>query len=252
MNRWAGRGGARRARPHHDNSERWLVSYADFITLLFAFFVVLFAASEVDRGEMARLAEAYQNYLGGNSLAAGSEQPNPEGNRAASDTPGPAEELERVREQLEEKLRAMAEDGKISITLQPRGLVLSLQQAAFFPIGKAAFRVGSDEMLAAVGQAVAAAGEWPIRLEGHTDDVPIHNHEFASNWELSSWRAIEVMKLLTRRFGVPPERVSVVGYGDLHPLAANRTAQGRARNRRVDIVILSRSAAARTPRQKAG
>ena len=234
-----------------DNSDRWLVSYADFITLLFAFFVVLFAASKVNSADMARLAEAYQNYLGSASPTDGAEQL-PAGGEPDPSPTDPSEELAFVRRQLEEKLSAMVEDGKVSITLQPRGLVLSLREAAFFPIGKASFRVGSDEMLAEVGQAVAAAGERPIRLEGHTDDVPIHNHEFASNWELSSWLAIEVMKLLTRRFGISPERLSVVGYGDLHPLTANRTAQGRARNRRVDIVILSRSAAARTPRQKAG
>ncbi len=160
--------------------------------------------------------------------------------------------VEPVKEHLEERLADMVEDGKVSVTLQPRGLVLSLQEAAFFPIGKASFRTGADAMLVEVGQAVAATGDRPIRLEGHTDDVPIHNHEFASNWELSSWRAIEVMKLLTDRFGIPATRVSVVGYGDLRPLAANDSARGRARNRRVDIVILSRSAAARTPRQKAG
>ncbi len=242
----------RRARQPRDNAERWLVSYADFITLLFAFFVVLFAASQVDSANMARLSEAYQNHLGGDPLPAATERAEPEGGDAVSAPPDPAEELVAVKEQLEDKLSAMVEDGKVAVTLQPRGLVLSLQEAAFFPIGKASFRTGADALLVEVGEAVAAAGDRSIRLEGHTDDVPIHNHEFTSNWELSSWRAIEVMKLLTGRFGVPAERVSVVGYGDLRPLAANDTAGGRARNRRVDIVILSRSAAARTPRQKAG
>ena len=245
--------GSRRARtPNRDNSDRWLVSYADFITLLFAFFVVLFAASDIDSANMARLVEAYASHLPGYSPPPASQGAEIEAASGESKSPGPIEELEPVKEHLEEQLAAMVEDGKVSVTLQPRGLVLSLQEAAFFPIGKASFRSGADKLLVEVGQAVAAAGDRPIRLEGHTDDVPIHNHEFASNWELSSWRAIEVMKLLTGRFGVPPNRVSVVGYGDLRPLAANDTARGRARNRRVDIVILSRSAAARTPRRKAG
>ena len=214
--------------------------------------MVLFAASQFNSADMARLAEAYRNHLGGGSRPAGEKDLKSEDDEAVSSPRGPREELEPVKERLEEMLSAMVEEGKIAVTLQPRGLVVSLREAAFFPIGKASFRVGADELLAQVGGAVASAGDGPIRLEGHTDDVPIHNHEFASNWELSSWRAIEVMKLLTGRFDVPPERVSVVGYGDWRPLTLNRTAAGRARNRRVDIVILSRSAAARTPRQKAG
>lgn len=251
MHKATRRGGVRRARPEQDNADRWLVSYADFITLLFAFFVVLFAASDVNSAGMAQLVEAYESYLTGNAPSTGSEDAETADDHATSASRGPAGELEPVKEQLEDRLSEMVKDGKVAVTLQPRGLVLSLQEAAFFPIGKAVFRSGADTLLMEVGQAVAGTGNRPIRLEGHTDDVPIHNHEFASNWELSSWRAIEVMKLLTDRFGIPAERISVVGYGDLRPLTGNDTAQGRARNRRVDIVILSRSAAARTPRQKA-
>ena len=151
---------------------------------------------------MARLAEAYRNHLGGGSRPAGEKDLKSEDDEAVSSPRGPREELEPVKERLEEMLSAMVEEGKIAVTLQPRGLVVSLREAAFFPIGKASFRVGADELLAQVGGAVASAGDGPIRLEGHTDDVPIHNHEFASNWgavELARYRGDEVAHRPFRR-----------------------------------------------------
>jgi chemotaxis protein MotB len=154
-----------------------------------------------------------------------------------------------IKENLEERLAGMLGEGKVSISLHSRGLVLSLREGAFFPIGKAAFRAGAEELLQQINDTIGQIPMQPIRLEGHTDNVPIHNDEFASNWDLSSWRAIEVMNLLIDRFGIAPARLSVVGYGELRPVADNDSAQGRAANRRVDIVILSRSAAAMAPRQ---
>ena len=138
--RGARKTGSRRGRiPTGDKSERWLVSYADFITLLFAFFVVLFAASDIDRANMARLVEAYARHLPGYSPPPASHGAEIEAASGESKSPGPIEELEAVKERLEQKLAAMVEDGKVSVTLQPRGLVLSLQEAAFFPIGRASF-----------------------------------------------------------------------------------------------------------------
>ncbi len=158
-------------------------------------------------------------------------------------------ELLPIKENFEERLAGMVGEGKVSISLHPRGLVLSLRQGAFFPIGKAVFRAGAEDLLQQIGDTIGQIPMQPIRLEGHTDNVPIHNDEFASNWDLSSWRAIEVMNLLIDRFGIAPARLSVVGYGQLRPVADNDSPQNRAANRRVDIVILSRSAAAMAPRQ---
>lgn len=237
-----------------NNHERWLVSYADFITLLFAFFVVLFAASDLDKSHVSALAESYSSYLQGapprtlpasNSVTDGGGNPRRDEHNILT-----MAELLPIKENLEERLAGMVGDGKVSISLHPRGLVLSLREAAFFPIGRAAFRAGAEDLLEQIGDTIRQIPRQPIRLEGHTDNVPIHNEEFASNWDLSSWRAIEVMNLLIGRFKIAPERLSVVGYGQLRPVADNNSPQGRAANRRVDIVILSRSAAAMTPRQK--
>jgi len=244
----------RRKKPElHDNHDRWLISYADFITLLFAFFVVLFAASQVDQNAMFRLAAAYSAYLSGDSLVVTlPESP-------AAEEPADEEdlrmrwvraELGEVRQEVEGRLARLISEGKVAVELQPRGLVLSLREAAFFDPGKASFRTGAIELLDEVGAAVKEARGQPIRLEGHTDNVPIRTERFPSNWELSAARAIEVMELLRGRYGINVRRLSVAGYGEYRPIAGNNTPQSRAVNRRVDIVILSRAAAAMAPRQK--
>lgn len=242
---------ARRKGCIREKQDRWLVSYADFITLLFAFFVVLFTASHVNRTRVQQIARSYSAYLRGDPVLLIPVRLQNEATDAETArnilTVG---ELMPVKKKLHKKLAPMLDEGEISLSLTPRGLVLSLREAAFFPVGKASFRVGAEELLAHIGQAMRDIPDQPIRLEGHTDNVPIHNDEFESNWELSSWRAIEVMHLLTERFGIAPERISVVGYGDLRPVADNRRPEGRAKNRRVDIVILSRSAAQMAPRQR--
>ena len=199
------------------------------------------------------MAESYSSYLQGTppkTLPASSSVSDAGGNPERDEhNILTTAELLPIKESLEERLAGMVGEGKVSISLHPRGLVLSLREAAFFPIGKAAFRVGAQDMLEQIGSTIRQIPMQPIRLEGPTDNVPIHNEEFASNWDLSSWRAIEVMNLLMDRYGIAPARLSVVGYGELRPVADNDSAQGRAANRRVDIVILSRSAAAMAPRQ---
>ena len=216
--------------------------------------MVLFAASDLDKSRVSALAESYSSYLQGapprtlpasNSVTDGGGNPERDEHNILT-----AAELLPIKKNLEERLAGMVGDGKVSISLHSRGLVLSLREAAFFPIGRAAFRAGAEDLLEQIGETIRQIPRQPIRLEGHTDDVPIQNEEFASNWDLSSWRAIEVMNLLIERFKIAPERLSVVGYGQLRPVADNNSPQGRAANRRVDIVILSRSAAAMAPRQK--
>jgi chemotaxis protein MotB len=121
--------------------------------------------------------------------------------------------------------------------MEPRGLVVSFNQAALFPSGEAAVDEKSQEGLKKVAAAIAKLPN-PVRLEGHTDAVPINTARFHSNWELSAARSIAVMELLNG-FGVPRERMSIAGYADVAPVASNDTEEGRARNRRVDIVILN-------------
>ena len=254
----------RSRRPSEENHERWLVSYADFVTLLFAFFVVMFATSRVDKKQMAHMAAAYSSYLGGE----GSTQAIAAAGTGLIDTaeggvdpiPGTHRLRERltraemipIKKRVEKRLASLMAGDKIGVRLLPRGLVLSLREAAFFDTGKDTFRSGAKPLLQEVGQAMQEITDQPIRLEGHTDNVPILTKDFSSNWDLSTARAIQVMNALKDEFGLSPEKISVSGYGAVRPIADNRTPEGRAANRRVDIVILSQSAAAMAPRQRLG
>jgi len=234
------------------NADRWLVSYADFITLLFAFFVVMFASSRVDKRKMAVMAASFDAYV--NKGRTAGHQP-PAGGAHPEAPPAPAAaakaltmaELRPVKENLEAKLLEEVAAGKVEISLQPRGLLLSLKESAFFPPGQDVISPDSHGIL---GKVATALREIPgqIRLEGHTDDKPIRSSRFPSNWKLSTARSVSVLKLLTESFGLPAERLCVGGYGEHQPLEANSTEQGRAKNRRVDVVVLTRAAAAMAPR----
>jgi len=264
--------GRRQKHPEHANHERWLVSYADFITLLFAFFVVMFAASQADKGKAQQVSESVRKALEegyaaakiaailggtvddvgkGNAMMRG-----PGGTKTGQDKqaakPQPEQSepvlaellpsLEFLSRELEEEIRA----GKLQLSLEPRGLVVSLPQAAFFPTGEDTLDPATYPSLEKIARVIQKLPN-PVRLEGHTDSVPIHNQRFASNWELSTARGIAVLKLFTTRFGIPAERLAVAGYADNVPVDSNETEAGRARNRRVDIVILNRTGLLREP-----
>ncbi len=231
------------------NSERWLVSYADFITLLFAFFVVMFASSQVDKRKIAVMAASFDSYVSGGSqptrgpnAAAAKKAPDEAAGKGLTMT-----ELQPAQERLTEVLRAEIDAGKIEVSLQPRGLVLSLKESAFFAPGDDTVARTAAPILEKVAQALRQT-PGQIRLEGHTDTTPIHSRRFPSNWQLSTARAIAMMKLLTRDFNFSPERLAVAGYGEYQPLESNETEEGRRKNRRVDIVILTQAAAAMAPR----
>lgn len=247
--------------PEHENHERWLVSYADFITLLFAFFVVMFASSQGDKGKAQQVSEAVRGALENDAVAAmvksvlgGSPDTKGQGS-AMSKGPGgsetsvqPRTEQDRREQQLAEllpSLRVLTSElqqemsrGQIQIAMTDRGLVISFAQAALFPSGE---DVISGEAYEGIGKVAAAITHLPnpVRLEGHTDSLPINTPRFHSNWDLSSARAIALLKILTERFGVPPGKLSVGGYADTAPLASNDTEDGRGRNRRVDIIVLN-------------
>ena len=241
------------------NHERWLVSYADFITLLFAFFVVMFASSQVDKKKVAGIAAAFDSYVKGGKAPQKGIQPD-EGNTGSIDKPASLDgtgleaisrrELAPVKAALEQELAGEIRDGKIALALQPRGLVLSLRESASFAPGKDVFDFEAYPILAKVAQALNKLPGQPVRLEGHTDNVPIQTAQFPSNWELSAARATAVLELMAKRFDIQPARLAAAGYGEFHPIANNDTTEGRAHNRRVDIVVLSRSAAQMEPKQK--
>jgi chemotaxis protein MotB len=247
-----------RPRKHaeHENHERWLVSYADFITLLFAFFVVMFASTQEDKKkakqvsdsvrealEHGQFSSAISTVLGRGKHDAGRPPIAPDP-RKNSDNPvgqGQPPDLGKSLETLKAGLDLELKSGKVLLRLTNRGLVISMREAAFFASGDD--RVAEDA-IPIIGKIAAVIRDLPqpVRIEGYTDSIPIHNPRFRSNWELSAARAIAVLEMLRGRFGLPDSRMAVAGYAENAPVDTNDTEEGRAHNRRVDLVVLSAEA----------
>jgi chemotaxis protein MotB len=249
----------RKSKRQHENHERWLVSYADFVTLLFAFFVVMFATSHVDSQRMQGISEVYSASLAGDSglvqgllaeIAAKAAAEVSQLNDASARRVLTMAEMTPVKEQVARRLAPLIDADKIALSLTPRGLIISLRESGFFPPGQASFLPGTAGLLAEVGAVIAELPNQPVRMEGHTDNTPISTPRFPSNWELSTARAIAVLDLMVERFAIDSRRVSVAGYGERRPIADNSSPGGRAKNRRVDIAILSQSAAEMGPKQR--
>jgi chemotaxis protein MotB len=237
----------RKKRESRVSHERWLVSYADFITLLFAFFVVLFATGQSDRRKKVELAASIQSAF--NQM--GIFEPHPEvptvsrligtGVSAAPPVAGPTFSPTQgamllVKRHIEQTVRPEINLGVVGVHESEEGLVISLEEAGFFDSGAADIRPSA---LSVLDRIASVLPECSLRVEGHTDNVPIHTPQFASNWELSSSRASSIARLLLMHANVHAENMSVAGYAEFHPAASNDTAEGRARNRRVDIVLLA-------------
>ncbi len=249
----------------HANHERWLVSYADFITLLFAFFVVMFASSQTDKAKARAISEsvsealdkggvqaAVHEVLGGtvDEKGKGNAQMKGPGGSQPKNEPNPppppdAKELLPKMKFLTDALKKEILEGKVEIKQENRGLVIRMQDAAFFPSGDDSV---DPQKFAAIEKIAGFIRDTPlpVRLEGHTDSRPIHSARFHSNWELSSARAIALLEVLTTHFGIPHDRLAIVGYADTVPIASNDTDEGRSKNRRVDIVLLSQRVAPAT------
>jgi chemotaxis protein MotB len=247
----------RQKHPEHANHERWLVSYADFITLLFAFFVVLFASSQSDKKKQLKLSAAMQSAFTplGTFDAHSKTPPLTDINATAitNSTPAPIvmplpststetlEETEaRLRKLLAEQVAAgHIPPGGMTMRITLDGLVISLHEAGFFPSGSAEVRTASIPMLSILATTLPAG---LLRVEGHTDNVPIHTAQFASNWELSTARSTAIARLLLEHGPINPANLSAAGYAEFHPVANNDTEDGRTQNRRVDIILLRRPA----------
>jgi chemotaxis protein MotB len=220
---------------HHPNPERWMVSYADFITLLFAVFVVLFASGQSNKNTPQQIAAAVTHALQNGSIR--------EAIRVLrSDTPKaalpPEAQLSSSLESLNKQLAQEMTAGKVDVRLDPRGLIVSLRQAAFFPSGQATIEPSTYPIIDKLA-AVLAAIPNKVRLEGHTDAIPINNSRYSSNWELSAARSIAMLEILANRNHINRDRLSIAGYAETAPVSSNDDAEGRAKNRRVDVVILN-------------
>jgi chemotaxis protein MotB len=244
-----------RARVSHD---RWLISYADFITLLFGLFVVLFAFAKADQKKQTQVSESITAGFRSMSVFPGATHPPPNASGVeygaekvgppknvvmAEDIQSPAkvqEELNHVRHDLEQALSTQIDKGTVTIHMGRDGLIVSLREAGFFDSGSAKPK---PEALQTLSQVAGLLSRTPydLRIEGHTDNIPIHTEAFESNWELSSARATHIARLFLDLKTMAPERVSAAGYAEYHPVASNDTAAGRGQNRRVDLVVLPRS-----------
>jgi chemotaxis protein MotB len=230
----------RNSHDDHVNHERWLVSYADFITLMFAFFVVMYAVSNGSKGKVAELSEAVSR-----ALAQGSGVRAHKGASRQATPVDLASSLTHLSRELDDEIRK----GKVQIDLTSRGLVISLKEAAFFPTGDATIAAEAYPIFAKLAETIRPLPN-SVRLEGHTDAIPIHNDRFRSNWHLSAARSIATLELFNQRFNVRAERLAAVGFADTVPVDTNDTPEGRAKNRRVDVTILNEAAMKQEPRQK--
>lgn len=248
---------SRQSHPARVSHERWLVSYADFITLLFALFVVMYAFANAGKGKQAQVSDSIDSAFRSLGIFADvSRQPSHsasgQGREPAAlpinivmgeELLAPAqvkEDLENIRRDLTQTLSNQVAAHTVSIHLGQEGLVISLREAGFFATGSAEPKPQSLDTLRLIGARLGGT-HYDVRIEGHTDDVPIHNAQFASNWELSTARASRIARFFLETNAIPPQRLSAAGYAEYHPIAPNDTPEGRAENRRVDLVVLPRT-----------
>lgn len=239
----------------HENHERWLVSYADFITLLFAFFVVMYAISSVNEGKYRVLSDslvnAFQNVpptsqsqqsnkqllVGAAPLEIKLPTPSAEARQRDAKAEEQARKMQGMAGNIKQSLGPFINQGKVRVTQSRRGIAIEINDSILFSPAKADLQVDSKEMLRAVADMVASTDNL-IQIEGHTDNVPINTAQFPSNWELSSARAASVVRVFADT-GIAPQRLVVIGYADQRPVEANDKGEGRARNRRVTLNILA-------------
>ncbi|TKB61179.1 MAG: flagellar motor protein MotD [Nitrospira sp.] len=232
----------------HENHERWLVSYADFITLLFAFFVVMYSISSVNVGKYRTVSESIKAAL--NPIVSPPSSPTPLALSAskaaltAPDSPGSKEVAIRKLRNLVKGIKASPQLAMVRITEKVNGdIVITIPDQLLFNSGEAAVRSEALRFLEGLGTAIIELNRH-TRIEGHTDNVPIRTTQFPSNWELSSTRAVMVVRVLSELYGVPADHLAAVGHAETRPVTANADAEQRAKNRRVEVVILEQAPSA--------
>ena len=242
-----------------ESPERWLVSYADFITLLFAFFVVMYSISSVNQGKynelMSSMGTAFTGSSSGHLKISGSDNPSVnkkiKGQQSSLIKPLPLTHLyneKRRREReamtsmgidLSNKLSPLISEGKVRVMQNNRGIRIDINDSLLFSPGSAELATAASSVLNEISPLIKD-NERLIQVEGHTDNIAIHNEAFFSNWELSSVRASSVVRMLSET-GIADGRLSALGFGATQPISENSTEQGRAKNRRVSIMILYES-----------
>ena len=213
----------------------WMITYSDMVTLLLAFFILLYAYSVLDVQRFQQVLTSIQSsFLGGEGIL--DRQPLPEEDEGAVPEPGQIEQIVITYEAVRQYLREEGMDGYIRPRIEERGIVLEIEDRILFDSGRAEIREDARQLLAKVSGILKSVPN-QIIVEGHTDNVPIKTARYPSNWELSVDRAVHVVRYFIETQHIAPERFIATGYGEYQPVAPNDTAAGRARNRRVNIVI---------------
>lgn len=232
-----------------ENSERWLLTYSDLITLLMIFFVIMYSMSNVDRKKYDSLVTSLNNSLNpsfsivnGNSTNSIiditpiiNENSNITSSSSSVESLSPTQAIE---QELKDYLESHNLTNQVNLHIEPHGLILSLNENIFFESGKAEIQSAYKKNLLEISN-ILSKFDNNVSIEGHTDNVPIHNNQFSSNWELAAVRATNVVHLLIDEGHINPNKLSATSYGEYHPIASNDTVEGRSKNRRIDIVLLS-------------
>lgn len=249
----------KRKKKHEEHvDESWLIPYADILTLLLALFIVLFAASEVNSQKFQEISKSFNKELQGGTgileYQAPAETPDSTSKLADLGENGDGEdkapktdeeialeqdfkELGEVREKIEAYIEAQGLSPRLQTELSAKGLLLTIKEGVLYPSGSADITPEAEKMAAEIANLLVTDLPRNIYIEGHTDNVPVRTKEYPSNWELSSERAINFMKILLENKELDPRKFSATGYGEFQPVTSNDTPEGRAENRRVEVLI---------------
>ncbi|MGI6129617.1 MAG: OmpA family protein [bacterium] len=221
-------------------SPGWMTTYGDLVTNMLCLFVLLFSFSQVDTMRFQEAIISVQGALGildGGSALSGEALPGGVGDDATLKWQSEHHRLEEILLEIKEFVHSEGLEGKVQTWLDERGLMIRFLDTALFDLGEANLKSEATVILNNVAKILVDIPN-RIRVEGHTDDLPINTYRFPSNWELSTARATTVVRYFLEHYGLPPEQFSAAGYGEWHPVAPNDSPEQRAHNRRVDIVIL--------------
>ncbi len=247
----------RKQRPREENDhadETWLIPYSDLLTLLLALFIVLFASSSVNTSKFEAMAISFNSILSGGSgfftsstyvpiqSEIGNFTTDPRRNSSAKGDQDQAqketEDLNKLKEQLDQYIKENGLTAQLTTELNNRQLLIKISDNALFPSGSAAVKPEAQKLATAISDMLVDYPLYEIVVSGHTDNRPIHTAEFSSNWDLSSKRALNFMKILLQNQEIDPARFSAIGYGEYRPVASNDSQEGRAENRRVEVSVM--------------
>ena len=218
----------------NENLDRWLLTYADLITLLLAFFVVMYSMSQIDNKKFGKVSDALNTILkGGTSILRYQQEPDKTGHGMLK-----LGNLRMVQQKIEDRFKQLGKQETLQTEITERGLVVHILESTLFDQGSADLKPKAMEVLDLIAEQMVGRPNH-IRVEGHTDDTPIQTSVYPSNWELSSARATTVVRYYSENHAIAPDRISALGYGKFRPVAPNNSIENRAANRRVDVVILT-------------